>query len=666
MTESDYASAIAIIGMSGRFPGAGTVNELWQNLLDGVPGIREFTDEELVAAGIEPGELADPKYVRIGGSVADTDRFDASVFGINPREAETMDPQHRLFLECSWEALEIAGYCPTEMPGQVGIFAGCGFPDYIVRNMEHLAGEPGGALLLAVGNERDSLASLVSYKLGLRGPAIGVQTFCSTSMVSVHLACQSLLTYECDVAIAGGAYIPLPQPSGYVHVPGGIMSPDGKVRSFDAEANGTVMGSGVGAVALKRMDEALADGDLIHAVILGSAVNNDGRVRAGYTAPGVDGEAQVMELALGVAGVKTESIGYLECHATATTLGDSIELSAIGRVFNADRETPCVLGSLKPSLGHLDRASGVTGLIRAALNVKHGLLPATPNYRNPNPALATALDRFTVLTEHQPWPEQAGPRRAGVNSFGLGGTNAHVVLEQPPAQPERPHRAGPYLLTFSAVDDKALTAVSERLSAHLAAHPELELADVAFTLQVSRGGFALRRAVVCTDHEDAIAALADPDRWITAKTQRRNPKVQLVAADAPAGWQAELAEAVAELRGTAVAEDTMAALADALATLGVQLAHDSSEAIEQIAIEPAAEPTAGQSGREWLLATLARLWQAGSSIDWAALHHGNGRRVELPTYAFQRRRYWVEPKSKLDIPNVWWSAPTATTRNFDR
>jgi acyl transferase domain-containing protein/acyl carrier protein len=663
MTESDYASAIAIIGMSGRFPGAGTVNELWQNLVDQIPGIREFTDEELVAAGIEPGELADPKYVRIGGSVSDTDRFDASVFGINPREAETMDPQHRLFLECSWEALESSGYCPTEMPGQVGIFAGCGFPDYIVRNMEHLAGEPGGALLLAVGNERDSLASLVSYKLGLRGPAIGVQTFCSTSMVSVHLACQSLLTYECDVAIAGGAYIPLPQPSGYVHVPGGIMSPDGKVRSFDAEANGTVMGSGVGAVALKRMDEALADGDLIHAVILGSAVNNDGRVRAGYTAPGVDGEAQVMELALGVAGVKTESIGYLECHATATTLGDSIELSAIGRVFNADRETPCVLGSLKPSLGHLDRASGVTGLIRAALTVKHGLLPATPNYRTPNPALATALDRFTVLTEHQPWPEQAGPRRAGVNSFGLGGTNAHVVLEQPPALADRPHRAGPHLLTFSAVDDKALAAVSDRLSAHLAANPDVDLADVAFTLQVSRGGFALRRGVVCTDLQDAIAGLADADRWITGKTQRRNPKVQLVPADGvSADWQAELAKAVAELRGAPVTEDTLSALADALATLGVQLAHDSSDAVEQIVIAP----VAGEPAQEWLLATLARLWQAGSSIDWPALHHGEGRRVELPTYAFQRRRYWIEPKSKLDIPNVWWSAPTATTRNFDR
>ncbi len=663
MTESDYTSAIAIIGMSGRFPGAATVNELWQNLLDGVPGIREFTDAELVAAGIEPGELADPKYVRIGGSVADTDRFDASVFGINPREAETMDPQHRFFLECSWEALEVAGYCPTEMPGQVGIFAGCGFPDYIVRNMEHLAGEPGGALLLAVGNERDSLASLVSYKLGLRGPAIGVQTFCSTSMVSVHLACQSLLTYECDVAIAGGAYIPLPQPSGYVHVPGGIMSPDGKVRSFDAEANGTVMGSGVGAVALKRMDEALADGDLIHAVILGSAVNNDGRVRAGYTAPGVDGEAEVMELALGVAGVKTDSIGYVECHATATTLGDSIELTALTRVFNTDRETPCVLGSLKPSLGHLDRASGVTGLMRAALNVKHGLLPATPNYRNPNPALATALDRFTVLTEHQPWPEQAGPRRAGVNSFGLGGTNAHVVLEQPPTRPERAHRPGPHLLTFSAVDDKALTAVSERLSAHLSAHPDLDLADVAFTLQVSRGGFALRRAVVCTDVEDAISALADPERWITAKTQRRNPKIQLVGAEVPADWQAALAEAVAELRGSAVTDDTVAALADALATLGVQLVHEESvDGAEQIVIEP----RPGQSARAWLLDTLARIWQAGSTIDWAALHHGEGRRVELPTYAFQRRRYWVEAKSKLDIPNVWWSAPTATTRNFDR
>ena len=679
MTETDYSSAIALIGMSGRFPGARSVDELWRNVLAGVPGLREFSHEELTAAGIDPGQLADPRYVRVGGSVSDADLFDAAVFGINPREAETMDPQHRLFLECSWEAIESAGYCPTGTPGQVAVFGGCGFPDYIVQNMEALASEPGGALLLAVGNERDSLASLVSYKLGLRGPAIAVQTFCSTSMVAVHLACQSLLTYECDIAVAGGAYIPLPQPSGYLYVQGGITSPDGIVRSLDSEANGTVMGSGVGAVTLKRMSEALADGDIIHAVILGSAVNNDGRVRAGYTAPGVEGEAEVMELAMGVAGVKPDTIGYVECHATGTTLGDSIELSALNRAFALDRESPCVLGTLKPSIGHLDRASGVTGLMRAALSVKHGVLPATPNYQSPNPALATAQDRFTVLTEHQAWPEGPHPRRAGVNSFGLGGTNAHVILEQPPTRPARPHRDGPHLLTFSGLEDKALNEIGENLRQYLIANPDADLADVAYTLQVSRGAFALRRAVVCQDSADALEALADSTRWIEGKTQRRNPKVRLQAGDSqPEGWWAELASVADRLRGAAAGDSAtdrdsavdrdsaLGKLAAALTGLGVRLTQDEAEdsgTVEEVLVAPGSD---GESAAGWLLATLARLWQAGSGIDWPALHQGEGRRLELPTYAFQRRRYWVETKTKVEIPNVWWSAPTTLTRSFDR
>jgi acyl transferase domain-containing protein/acyl carrier protein len=676
MTETDYASAVALIGMAGRFPGAGSVDELWRNVVAGVKGLRELTDDELRAAGADPGQLADPRYVRVGAPLADLDRFDASVFGINPREADSMDPQHRIFLECSWEALEGAGYCPTDVPGQVAVFAGCGFPDYIVQNIQHLAGEPGGALLMAVGNERDSLASLVSYKLGLRGPAIAVQTFCSTSMVAVHLACQSLLTYECDMAVAGGAYIPLPQPTGYIYEQGGITSSDGKVRSFDAEANGTVMGSGVGAVTLKRMSDALADGDIIHAVILGSAVNNDGRVRAGYTAPGVEGEAEVIELAQGVAGVKPDTIGYVECHATGTTLGDSIELAALSRAFTQARDVPCVLGTLKPSIGHLDRASGVTGLMRAALNLKHRVLPGTPNYRTPNPALATALDRFTVLTEHQAWPAGPHPRRAGVNSFGLGGTNAHVVMEEAPARPERAHRPGPHLLTFSAGDDTALSEVTGNLRAHLMAHPHDDLADVAFTLQVSRGGFALRRAVVCGDYDDAVAALADEARWIDAKTQRRNPKVRLSAPerDTPATWWPQLHAAVHDMQGIDVdhrdggpidSAAALGALTHWLAGLGVRLigdAADQAAGIEELPVSPGPDGSAA----EWLLATLARLWQAGAMIDWPALHQGVGRRVELPTYAFQRRRYWVEGKNKVNVPDVWWSAPTKTVRNYDR
>ncbi|MFB4274494.1 SDR family NAD(P)-dependent oxidoreductase [Nonomuraea sp. MTCD27] len=648
MTGTDYDSAVALIGMSGRFPGAGSPAELWSNLLAGIKGLRTITDEELRESGVDPGTLADPRYVRVGGPLDGLDRFDATVFGINPREAETMDPQHRLFLECSWEALEGAGYCPTDVPGQVAVFGGCGFPDYIVQNLQHLGNQPGGALLMAVGNERDSLASLVSYKLGLRGPAVSVQTFCSTSLVSVHLACQSLLTYECDIALAGGAFTPLPQPSGYLYEQGGIMSPDGRVRSFDAEAGGTVMGSGAGVVALKRMSDAIEDGDIIHAVILGSAANNDGRLRAGYTAPGVDGQADVIESALGVAGVKPDTVGYVECHATGTMLGDSIELAAMNRVFAQPRETPCVLGSLKPSLGHLDRASGVTGLMRAAMVLKHELLPGTPDYETPNPALATAHDRFTVLAEHQPWAAGPNPRRAGVSSFGLGGTNAHVVLEQAPPRPQRSGRPGPHLLVLSAGDDQALSEVTERLRDHLSEGRDDDLADVAYTLQISRGGFALRRAVVCRDRDDAVAALGDPSRWIDGKTQRRNPKVRLAVPDAepPATWWAELHAAVAGVlgHGTAPASGSsraaaLAALADGLGEIGVRvLREETTDPAEEVVVAPEEDATAA----EWLLATLARLWLAGSAPDWAALHGGRGRRVELPTYPFQRRRFWVK------------------------
>ncbi|MFI6499669.1 SDR family NAD(P)-dependent oxidoreductase [Nonomuraea typhae] len=676
MTEStDYDSAIALIGMSGRFPGASNVEQLWSNLLAGIKGLRTITEEELRDSEAEPGTLADPRYVRVGGPLEDLAMFDATVFGINPREAESMDPQHRLFLECSWEALESAGYCPTDVPGQVGVFGGCGFPDYIVKNINHLIYQPGGALLMAVGNERDSLASLVAYKLGLRGPAISVQTFCSTSLVSVHLACQSLLTYECDLALAGGAFTPLPQPSGYLYEQGGIMSPDGIVRSFDAEAGGTVMGSGAGVVTLKRMADALADGDVIHAVILGSASNNDGRMRAGYTAPGVDGQAEVIESALGVAGVKPETVGYVECHATGTMLGDSIELAAMNRVFTGHREAPCVLGSVKPSLGHLDRASGVTGLIRAALTLKNELLPAVPNYQTPNPALATAQDRFTVLTEHQKWPDGAHPRRAGVSSFGLGGTNAHVVLEQAPPREKRPARPGPHLLVYSGGDEQALKDVAERLSRHLEETTD-DLADIAFTLQVSRGGFALRRAVVVKDRADAVAALADAERWITGKTQRRNAKVKLVrpAAEVPDSWWSDLqaasmriltGEAATKLRAVPdvpenVREAALHAFAYGLSGLGIRVLRDGNDqtsGVEQLVVEPDGDLTA----EEWLLAALARLWQGGVNVDWPALHKGEGRRVQLPTYPFQRRRFWVKP-----LPGGSGAAPVTDGKNFDR
>ncbi len=639
MTEPVNDSAIALVGMSGRFPGAGGVGELWRNLLLGTRGLRPITDAELAAAGVSAGD----GYVAVGGPVAGIEEFDAAAFGFTDREAETMEPQHRLLLECSWEALERAGYSPTDPGCPVGMFAGCAYPDYLTANVPDLGSQPGGKALLSAGVERDSLTSLVSYKLGLHGPSLTVQTYCSTSLVAVHLACQSLLTYECDMALAGGAALPLPQPAGYQFEEGGILSPDGRVRSLDADANGTVMGSGVAVVALKRLADALADGDVVHAVILGSAVNNDGRSRAGYTAPGAAGQTAVVETALAVAGVKPESIGYVECHAVGTPLGDSIELAALGRVFTTPREVPCVLSSVKPSIGHLDRASGVTGLVRAALSLRHQILPGTSGFATPNAALAS--DRFTVLSSDQAWPAGPDPRRAGVSSFGVGGTNAHVVLEEAPARPVRSARPGPHLLTFSAGDPSALAALTASLRAHLAEVTDQDLADVAYTLQISRGRFALRRAVVCHDRADALAALEDPSRWIDGETRRRDPRIRLVAGDAPDTWWASLGSAVSRVLGAEPAyapdrDGVLAALAAGLSRIGVRVQDDPA------ALEVRVEPSA--SALEWVLSTVASLWQTGASIDWAVLHGDAGRRVELPTYPFQRQRYWIDGPARVE------------------
>ncbi|MFD8339075.1 SDR family NAD(P)-dependent oxidoreductase [Streptomyces solisilvae] len=695
----DYDSAVAVIGMSGRFPGASDVDRLWELLMAGRPGLRRLTEEELAAEGVDPALSARPDYVPVAAPVEDIGLFDAPVFGLTPREAETTDPQHRLLLECSWEALESAGYAPTAAPGRVGVFAGCGFPGYMRRTAAAVAGTPGGTLQLAVGNERDSLTSLVSYKLGLTGPSVSVQTFCSTSLVAVHMACQSLLTFECDTALAGGAYLEVPHRTGYVYEEGGILSRHGQVRSFDAAADGTVIGNGVGVVALKRMTDAVADGDVVHAVILGSAVNNDGRARPGYTAPSVEGQAEVIEAALAVADVPPESLGYVECHATGTMLGDSIELAAMSRVFRQKPTAPCVLSSVKPSLGHLDRASGVVGLIRAVLAMRNKVLPQTPGFRTPVQPLEDARDRFVVLTKPCPWESDGSPRRAGVSSFGLGGTNAHVVIEEPPPVPVQP-RPGPHLLTLSARSAKALDAATERLRDHLLRHPETPLADVAFTLQQSRSGAEFRRAVVCRDSQDATAALSDPGRWISAETRRRDPLVVVHAP--PQGtvtdgrWQEldDVGSRVADLNGRdqppsgaepgtggSTQQRALRSFAAALHRLGARVAETAITAersrprapggptaadlpAEQSCTVDLGELETADGTAEWFLRTLARLWQSGLQPRWHALHPGRPRRVPLPTYPFQRDQHWLPaeepdrmrhaaPAGRLPDPADW-------------
>src|SRR5215213_10568786 len=516
----EEVDGIAIVGMAGRFPGARNVDEFWRNLRDGVEAISFFTEEELRAAGVDSALLRDPGYVRANATLEDTELFDASFFGINHREAEIMDPQHRIFLECAWEALENAGYNSDSYQGRIGVYAGHGLTSYLLSNLysnrQSIWALSGGQSLL--GNEKDYLSTRVSYKLNLNGPSLSVQTACSTSLVAVHLACQSLLNGECSMALAGGITIPVPQKVGYKYDQGGIMSPDGHCRAFDAGAKGTAPGSGVGIVILKRLEDALAEGDTIHAVIKGSAINNDGSQKAGYTAPSVEGQAAVISEALHMAGVKASTIGYVEAHGTGTVLGDPIEVAALTQAFRAGTEAKefCAIGSVKTGIGHADTAAGVAGLIKTVLALKNRQIPPSLHFQQPNPAIDFANSPFYVNSKLTEWTTNGVPRRAGVSSFGIGGTNAHLIIEEAPhvalAGTVRPL----HLMVLSAKTGSALKTTARNLAEHLKQHPELNIADVAHTLQRGRKSFDHRVVLVCRDLDEAAAALEDETRVTTS------------------------------------------------------------------------------------------------------------------------------------------------------
>lgn len=516
MSDSSIYSAaegIAIIGMSGRFPGAKNLEEFWANLRDGVESITFFSDEELRGAGVDEALLNNPAYVKAGTVLDGIEMFDAPFFGFNPREAEVTDPQHRLFLEHAWEAIEDAGYNAAAYEGLIGVYAGVSMSSYFYSNLSaHPALNDMGSLQIIIGNDKDHLPTRVSYKLNLKGPSVNVQTACSTSLVATHLACQSLLSYQCDIALAGGASVKVPQTEGYLFQEGSIVSPDGHCRAFDSKARGTVGGSGVGVVVLKRLAEALADGDHVHAVIKGSAINNDGAAKVGYTAPSVQGQADVIVAAQAVAGVTADTITCVEAHGTGTELGDPIEISALTQAFRAstDKNGFCAIGSLKTNIGHLDAAAGVAGLIKTVLALKHEMLPPSLHFEQPNPKIDFAHGPFQVTQKLTPWPSRHLPRRAGVSSFGIGGTNAHVVLEEAPAVEPSGKSRPQHLLVLSAKTSSALEAATANLLRHLKDNPALNLADVAYTLQVGRKPFKERRAVVCRDLADAITALETP------------------------------------------------------------------------------------------------------------------------------------------------------------
>ncbi len=530
--RDDRLSDVAIIGMAGRFPGAKSVEELWRNLRDGVEAVTFWSDEELSASGVDPQLLKDPNYVKACFYLEDFDLFDAGFFEINPREAELTDPQQRVFLECAWEALEDAGYDPSRA-GSIGVFAGSGRSLYLIHNLLSNPDvlESMGVVAVSLSNEKDFVATRVSYKLDLKGPSVTVQNACSTSLVAVHLGCQSLLSGECDMVLAGGVCIAALRKEGYYYVDGGIFAPDGHLRAFDKRAGGQVGGNGAAIVVLKRLEDALADGDSIRGVLRGSALNNDGIQKVSFSAPGVEGQARVIAEALEVAGVHPEMIGYVETHGTGTQLGDPIEVAALTRAWRqwTQKHGFCPIGSIKTNIGHLDAAAGAAGLIKVALSFQHGMIPPSLNFDEPNPEIDFASSPFFVNAELRAWPKTPGkPRRAGVSAFGMGGTNAHVIVEEPP-EPRPTSAARPsQLLLISARSEAALEKATANLAKHLEQDRKADLADVAYTTHVGRRAFRHRRALLCKERVEAAKALRQGDRRLSV-TAVASPRGRPVA-----------------------------------------------------------------------------------------------------------------------------------------
>lgn len=512
--EINPSNSIAVIGFTGRFPGGNdTPEKLWESLCAGKDCISHFSVEELEQNGVPASLFNKPGYVAASPVLRDIEYFDAAFFGLTPQEAELMDPQHRILLECCWSALEHAGYDPRNLSCDTGVFAGARTDTYLAgllkNNIDLL--DSVGAFNLGLANDFGFLATRVSHCFNLTGPSYSIQTACSTSLICVHLACQSLLLGECVVALAGGIAINVPHICGYQYQDGSVLSLDGHCRPFDAKARGTVFGSGVGVVVLKSLEKALDDNDCIHAIILGSAVNNDGAQKASFTAPGVQGQVKVIRDALRNSGVTADSISYVEAHGTGTLLGDAIEIRALGRAFGPNRKQPCAIGSIKGNVGHLDAAAGVTGLIKVILSFQHRQLTPSLHFQQANPQIDFERSGFSVNTQLREWSTDGRPRRAGVSAFGVGGTNAHVVLQEGPARGESGESRPWQLLVCSGKTANAEQEAAKQLVQSLGRHPMGKLADVAYTMAVGRHRFGFRRAVTCRDYQQAVEKLLIED-----------------------------------------------------------------------------------------------------------------------------------------------------------
>jgi amino acid adenylation domain-containing protein len=526
-TQLNY---IAIVGMSGRFPAADTVEQFWQNLVDGRQSSTDLSDDELRASGVPEHLITDPDFVKKSYIIDNIDQFDASFFGFTPRDAQITDPQQRLLLECSYEAIENAGYSTDKYDGLVGVYAGIGSMSYYIRNLlpDQQLLDSVGPLRMSIGNEKSFASTMVSFKLDLKGPSVNVDTACSTSLVAVHQACQSLLSYECDMALAGGVSLDIPQKIGMHYKEGSIISPDGKCRPFDADAKGTVKGNGAGIVVLKRLVDAIEDGDTIYAVVKGTAINNDGSLKVGYTASSIEGQAEVITEALSRAEIDPASMRFIEAHGTGTILGDPIEINALSQVYqqHSDDKGFCAVGSVKANVGHLDIAAGVAGVIKSTMALHHKVLPPSINYESANPNIDFENSPFFVNTKLLPLVAQDQPIHAGVSSFGIGGSNAHVILGQSPAFNSEPSSRDQQLLVVSAKSQTSLDNQLISLGKHFATNKDINLADAAYTLQLGRNEYPMRAAVVGRDLEKLSQTLEQQGNGIaTKKAERENANV---------------------------------------------------------------------------------------------------------------------------------------------
>ncbi|WP_328877592.1 type I polyketide synthase [Streptomyces sp. NBC_00299] len=670
MTLSD--SDVAIIGMACRFPGADSVDRFWDVLSEGRETLTRYTDEELLAAGVPAARLADPRYVKAAQTIPGTDLFDSALFQFTQDEAEILDPQHRIFLECALEALERAGYDPERTDAHIGVYAGAGMNTYLLHNLgeRYRAASSVDHYRLMLANDKDFLATRVSYKLNLTGPSVNINTACSTSLVAVHTACLALLGGECDMALVGAVHLNQPG-QGYQYQEGMIFSPDGHCRAFDAEARGTVIGSGAGAVVLKRLKEALADGDWIHAVIKGSAINNDGSAKTGYTAPSISGQAAVIADAQDVADVDPETIGYVEAHGTGTPLGDPIEVAALTESFRegTDRAGYCALGSVKTNIGHLDTAAGMAGLIKTALMLEHRTLVPSLHFTEPNPDIDFAAGPFFVNTEKTEWKSETGPLRAGVSSFGIGGTNAHVILEEGPARGQAPSESRPELLVLSARSEEALQQAAAALARHLRARPDLPADAVAQTLGLGRRAHTHRLALVAGSTRSAAMALAlgDEER-IRRGVTGREPSAPVLVLTGTGADPADAAELYASVPAYRDAVDACAAALGRPGEAEALLAEDGAVAAccHEYALATAltawgvapAGLAAGRTG----LATVAALAEALPLADALALARGAAPyRVTAPRLPVvsPRTGRWMTEDEGVE-PAVWTAAADLT------